>query len=104
MPQKKCVHEQMEAMEKEEKITADMRALVKEQIVADFVSSETGRRMALAQRGGALYREKPFVMGFTEEELENYGFGVGSNTDSCENIYEKSRQRSGKGRTEKSPS
>ena len=85
----KSVHEQMEAMEKEEKIIADMRALVKEQIVADFVSSETGKRMALAQRGGALYREKPFVMGFTEEELENYGFGVGSNTDSCENIYEK---------------
>ena len=85
----KSVHEQMEAMEKEEKITADMRALVKEQIVADFVSSETGKRMALAQQAGALYREKPFVMGFTEEELENYGFGVGSNTDSCENIYEK---------------
>lgn len=85
----KSVQEQMEAMEKKEKITADMRALVKEQIVADFVSSETGRRMALAQCGGALYREKPFVMGFTEEELENYGFGVGSNTDSCENIYEK---------------
>lgn len=74
----KSVHEQMEAMEKEEKITADMRALVKEQIVADFVSSETGRRMALAQRGGALYREKPFVMGFTEEELERYGFGAGA--------------------------
>ena len=74
----KSVHEQMEAMEKEEKITADMRALVKERIVADFVSSETGKRMALAQRGGALYREKPFVMGFTEEELENYGFGAGA--------------------------
>lgn len=74
----KSVHEQMEAMEKEEKITADMRALVREQTVADFVSSETGRRIALAQRGGALYREKPFVMGFTEEELENYGFGVGA--------------------------
>ena len=85
----KSVHEQMEAMEKEEKIIADMRALVKEQIVADFVSSETGKRMALAQRMGALYREKPFVMGFTEEELENYGFGADSNTDSCENIYEK---------------
>ena len=74
----KSVHEQMEAMEKEEKITADMRALVKEQIVADFVSSEIGRRMALAQCGGALYREKPFVMGFTEEELERYGFGAGA--------------------------
>lgn len=74
----KSVQEQMEAMEKEEKITADMRALVKEQIVADFVSSETGKRMALAQRGGALYREKPFVMGFTEEELERYGFGAGA--------------------------
>lgn len=85
----KSVQEQMDAMEKEEKITADMRALVKEQIVADFVSSETGRRMALAQCGGALYREKPFVMGFTEEELENYGFGADSNTDSCENIYKK---------------
>ena len=85
----KSIHEQMEAMEKEEKITADMRALVREQTVADFVSSETGKRMALAQQAGALYREKPFVMGFTEEELENYGFGVGSNTDSCENIYEK---------------
>ena len=85
----KSVQEQMDAMEKEEKITADMRTLVKERIVADFVSSETGKRMALAQRMGALYREKPFVMGFTEEELENYGFGVGSNTDSCENIYEK---------------
>ena len=74
----KSVHEQMEAMEKEEKITADMRALVREQTVADFVSSETGKRMALAQQAGALYREKPFVMGFTEEELENYGFGVGA--------------------------
>ena len=74
----KSVQEQMEAMEKEEKITADMRALVKEQTVADFVSSETGKRMALAQRGGALYREKPCVMGFTEEELERYGFGAGA--------------------------
>lgn len=74
----KSVQEQMEAMEKEEKIIADMRTLVKEQIVADFVSSETGKRMALAQRGGALYREKPFVMGFTEEEMERYGFGAGA--------------------------
>ena len=73
----KSVQEQMDAMEKEEKITADMRTLVKERIVADFVSSETGKRMALAQRMGALYREKPFVMGFTEEELERYGFGAG---------------------------
>lgn len=85
----KNVQEQMDAMEKEEKITADMRTLVKERIVADFVSSETGKRMALAQRMGALYREKPFVMGFTEEELENYGFGARSNTDTCENIHEK---------------
>lgn len=74
----KSVQEQMEAMEKEEKITADMRALVRVQTVADFVSSETGKRMALAQRMGALYREKPFVMGFTEEELERYGFGAGA--------------------------
>ncbi len=74
----KSVQEQMDAMEKEEKITADMRTLVKERIVADFVSSETGKRMALAQSMGALYREKPFVMGFTEEELENYGFGAGA--------------------------
>ena len=44
----KSVHEQMEAMGKEEKITADMRALVKEQTVADFVSS--GNRKADGSR------------------------------------------------------
>jgi ATP-dependent helicase/nuclease subunit A len=72
------VHEQILLMEKEEKITADMRSLVNEQIVADFVSSETGKRMAFAQEKGTLYREKPFVMGFTEAELERYGFGAGA--------------------------
>ena len=95
----------MDAMEKEEKITADMRALVKEQIVADFVSSETGKRMALAQRRGALYREKPFVMGFTEEELENYGFGVGAQITQIpvQNIDEMHNRtlRSGKGSSRK---
>ena len=35
----KSVHEQMEAMEKEEKITADMRALVKEQTVCLLYTS-----------------------------------------------------------------
>lgn len=80
----KSVQEQMDAMEKEEKITADMRALVKEQIVADFVSSETGRRMALAQCGGALYREKPFVMGFTDEQLDEFGFA--ENTEQAEKV------------------
>ena len=80
----KSVYEQMEAMEKEEKITADMRALVREQTVADFVSSETGKRMALAQRGGALYREKPFVMGFTDEQLDEFGFA--ENTEQAEKV------------------
>ena len=97
----KSVQEQMDAMEKEEKITADMRTLVKERIVADFVSSETGKRMALAQRMGAFYREKPFVMGFTEEELENYGFGARSNTDTCENIHEKTDSNQEKEEQEK---
>lgn len=88
----KSVQEQMDAMEKEEKITADMRALVKVQTVADFVSSETGRRMALAQFGGALYREKPFVMGFTEEELERYGFGAGAQMIENESQTENAQQ------------
>lgn len=80
----KSVQEQMDAMEKEEKITADMRTLVKERIVADFVSSETGKRMALAQRMGALYREKPFVMGFTDEQLDEFGFA--ENTEQAEKV------------------
>lgn len=78
------VHEQILLMEKEEKITADMRSLVNEQIVADFVSSETGKRMAFAQEKGTLYREKPFVMGFTEAELEKYGFGAGAQTENAQ--------------------
>ena len=85
----KSVQEQMDAMEKEEKITADMRALVKEQTVADFVSSETGKRMALAQRGGALYREKPFVMGFTDEQLDEFGFA--ENTEQAEKVISMGR-------------
>ena len=78
------VHEQILLMEKEEKITADMRSLVNEQIVADFASSETGKRMAFAQEKGTLYREKPFVMGFTEAELEKYGFGAGAQTENAQ--------------------
>lgn len=40
--------------------------------------------MAFAQEKGTLYREKPFVMGFTEAELEKYGFGAGAQTENAQ--------------------
>ena len=70
------VKEQILHMEEEEKITKDMSRLVKIRPLQQFISSETGKRMAAAQRAGTLYREKPFVMGFSEKELEKYGFGT----------------------------
>ena len=76
-------------MLEKEQITPEMHGLIRIPQVEYFVNADIGKRMGAAEKDGKLYREKPFVMGFTEEELENYGFGVGSNTDSCENIYEK---------------
>lgn len=73
------VSEQIKTMEADEKITKEMSRLVKRSTVSDFVSSETGKRMTLAQKQNRLYREKPFVMGFTEAELEKYGFGENEN-------------------------
>ncbi len=70
------VHEQLSRMEAEEKLLPELRALVWEKDIEKFVSSETGVRMSAAQKAGALFREKPFVMGFTEAELEKFGFGT----------------------------
>lgn len=67
--------EQIEQMLREEKITESMKELVKLPLVEAFVQGEIGRRMSMAEAAGKLYREKPFVMGFTEEELARFGFG-----------------------------
>lgn len=67
--------EQIEQMLAEGKITADMKALVKLSLIEQFVTGETGMRMRAAEAAGKLYREKPFVMGFTGEELAAFGFG-----------------------------
>lgn len=71
--------EQMERMLGEALITQEMCALVKLSLVEDFLQSDTGVRMRGAEAAGRLYREKPFVMGFTAEELAAAGFG-----ESCE--------------------
>lgn len=67
--------EQIEQMLAEGKITGDMKKLVKLSLVEAFVDSEIGKRMKAAEKAGKLYREKPFVMGFTGEELTRFGFG-----------------------------
>lgn len=66
--------EQIEAMEKAGQITEEMKALVKLPLICQFVASDVGRRMKKAEAAGTLYREKPFVMGFTGEELKAFGF------------------------------
>lgn len=70
------VKEQMDAMLAEGKITGDMYHLVKLPLVEQFLASDIGARMKAAEKTGRLYREKPFVMGFCKEELEQFGFGV----------------------------
>lgn len=67
--------EQVRALTETGKLTPDMAELVKLPLVEHFFASEAGRRMAEAERAGRLYREKPFVMGFTAEELKRFGFG-----------------------------
>lgn len=67
--------EQIEQMLAEGKITDNMKALVKVSLVEEFVKGEIGARMAAAEAAAKLYREKPFVMGLTESELTQFGFG-----------------------------
>lgn len=70
------VEEQIQLQLSQEKLTQDMANLVKQKLIIDFVSSETGIRMKQADQKGLLYREKPFVMGFSAEELNQFGFGT----------------------------
>ena len=72
--------EQLAQMLAEGSITEEMYRLVKLPLIEAFVDSETGARMRAAQKAGKLHREKAFVMGFTGEELEQFGFGAESVT------------------------
>ncbi len=70
--------EQIDRMLKAGMMTEEQAKLVRLPIIEGFVQSETGKRMKNAEQAGLLYKEKPFVMGFTGEELEQFGFGDGS--------------------------
>ncbi|MGN0141064.1 MAG: helicase-exonuclease AddAB subunit AddA [Roseburia sp.] len=72
-----AVREQVDGMLEKDLITPEMKELVKLPLVEHFVASELGLRMRAAEKAGRLYREKPFVMGFTEQELCRFGFGEG---------------------------
>ncbi len=72
----RSVSEQIEKMVAEGRLTADSRALVQTSKVEHFVASEVGLRMKQAAIKGELYREKPFVMGFTESQLAAFGFAT----------------------------
>ncbi len=66
--------QQIEAMLSEGKITPEMKHLVKTALIERFLNSEAGARMKCAEQAGRLYREKPFVMGFTQDEMKTFGF------------------------------
>ncbi|MBQ8278319.1 MAG: helicase-exonuclease AddAB subunit AddA [Roseburia sp.] len=66
--------EQIQEMLSSGRITEELKQLVHVQKVQAFVASDTGKRMKQAALRGQLYREKPFVMGFSEEELAENGF------------------------------
>lgn len=69
------VKTQMAQMLSDGRMNEDMQALVKIPLIEKFMASELGARMRAAEAAGKLYREKPFVMGFTGAELEAFGFG-----------------------------
>lgn len=65
--------EQVEQMLSDGRISAELKELVQLSKVEAFLKSETGMRMKNAAQNGKLYREKPFVMGYSEEELKAAG-------------------------------
>ena len=68
-------------------LSKEQAELVRVPIIDAFVSSETGKRMGEAEQNNLLYREKPFVMGFTTEELAQFGFGEVQTRKAVENAY-----------------
>ena len=75
------VDEQLSAMLENGRITRELYELVHIPSVKKFLKSATGRRMKEAAIRGELYREKPFVMGFTEAELREAGFDEGEHSE-----------------------
>lgn len=67
--------EQLKQMLAQGMMTEEQAELVRLPLIEAFIKSETGKRMCTAEQNGNLYKEKPFVMGFTGEELEKFGFG-----------------------------
>jgi len=61
--------EQLQQMLSKGRITQELSRLVQLSKVQTFVESETGARMRHAALAGKLYREKPFVMSFSEEDM-----------------------------------
>lgn len=68
------VEEQITTMLASGRITKELFDLVHIPSIKKFMKSDTGCRMKKAALLGRLYREKPFVMGFTEAELKEAGF------------------------------
>ena len=66
--------EQVAGMLENEQITPEMKGLIRIPQVEYFVNSGVGKRMGEAEKSGKLYREKPFVMGFSDDQLEAFGF------------------------------
>ena len=56
-------------------LSEELAELVRLPQIESFLASPAGARMRAAHQAGRLFREKPFVMGFTEQELERFGFG-----------------------------
>ena len=71
------VDQQLLGMLENGRITKELYELVHIPSVKKFLNSATGRRMKEAAFRGELYREKPFVMGFTANELSECGFDEG---------------------------
>ena len=71
------VEEQLRIMLENGRITDELYELVYVPSIKKFLKSDTGKRMKAAALRGELYREKPFVMGLTGEELRMAGFDNG---------------------------
>ncbi len=63
------VREALRVLRDEGKISEEDYALTDPRPIAGFLASETGKRMASAERKGKLHRERQFVMGLSAREI-----------------------------------
>ena len=76
---KKNFEEELEKMRSSKRLEEEMAQQIKTEDFLDFLNSEIGKRMRIAELDGKLKREQPFVIGMSADEIYQEKTEIGEN-------------------------